>query len=71
MESMSSENFKEKFGTISEKEYLGHKKLVYSVDWSCTGNRLASASQDFSIRVRYEYLIQALEFGKFWSGKRI
>ena len=33
------------------KEFFGHKKKVHSLDWSCTGEKLASGSVDQSVRV--------------------
>jgi hypothetical protein len=37
--------------SITEKEYLGHKKRVYSVGWNSAGTKLGSASADSTIRV--------------------
>ncbi len=36
---------------FESKEYQGHKKSVFSLDWNNIGNRLASASTDGSIRI--------------------
>ncbi len=43
--------FKDMFLKCTYKEYTGHKKRVYTVDWNSTGQRLASGSVDSSIRV--------------------
>jgi WD40 repeat protein len=44
-------NFREIFLKAENKEYTGHKKRVYTVDWNFNGTKLASGSVDFSIRV--------------------
>ena len=33
------------------REFQGHKKSVFSLDWNSEGSRLASASSDGSIRI--------------------
>ena len=48
---ITAENFKDRFPAISDKEYVGHKKRVYSLNWNCTGTKLGSASADNTIRV--------------------
>lgn len=39
------------FNRYTQKEYSGHKKRVYSVDWNSSGSKLGSASADSSIRI--------------------
>lgn len=34
------------------KTYIGHKKKVHTLDWNCSGQKLASGSADYTIRVR-------------------
>ena len=36
---------------VPRSDYLGHKKKVHSVAWSCTGAKLASGSVDQTVRV--------------------
>jgi WD40 repeat protein len=43
---------KDKFSkSLTSRELIGHKKRVYTVDWNCKGNKLASGSVDNTIRV--------------------
>jgi len=42
---------KEIFSKMSNKEYSGHKKKVYTLCWSLHGSKLASGSADNNIRV--------------------
>lgn len=44
-------SLKEQFSKGTNKELLGHKKRVYTLDWNLTGDKLASGSVDCSIRV--------------------
>jgi len=54
-ESLTFDNFKDKFPGFSEKEFSGHKKRIYSLNWNCTGLKLASASADNGIRVSLSF----------------
>jgi THO complex subunit 3 len=46
-------SLKDKFSkSLTSKELGGHKKRVYTIDWNCKGNRLASGSADNTIRVQ-------------------
>ena len=47
----SNNLLKEKFSKLTTKELTGHKKRVYTVDWNCRGNKIASGSADSTIRV--------------------
>ena len=42
---------KDYFSKLGNKEFNGHKKRVYTLDWNCTGTRLASGAADCNIRV--------------------
>jgi len=42
---------KELFSKMTNKEYSGHKKKVYTLGWSLHGSKLASGSADNNIRV--------------------
>lgn len=53
------------FSNYSQKEYVGHKKRIYSVDWNFDGGRLASASADSTIR------IWNLESGSLEKGQEL
>lgn len=45
-------SLKDKFSkNFVTSELTGHKKRVYSLDWSFNGKRLASGSADNTIRV--------------------
>lgn len=49
---MNANSIKETFSAKAEtKEYIGHKKRVYTLDWNISGTKLASGSVDCSIRV--------------------
>lgn len=39
------------FSKFTNKEYAVHKKNIFSLDWNSTGGLLASASEDFTIKV--------------------
>ncbi len=39
------------FSKFNQKNYSGHKKKVFDVNWNCSGTKLASASADSTIRV--------------------
>lgn len=39
------------FAKFTTKDYPAHKKSVYSIGWNCTGSNLASASEDYTIKV--------------------
>lgn len=43
--------FKETFSKVTIKNLTGHKKRVYSLDWSYDGSKLASGSVDTTIKV--------------------
>ena len=65
---ITADNFKDTFPGISDKEYVGHKKRIYSLNWNCTGTKLGSGSADNTIRVsagRTRFL--ALEFGQCYT----
>jgi len=51
--SLTLENFKDRFPNLSDKEYPGHRKRIYSLSWNCTGNKLGTGSGDTTIRVFY------------------
>lgn len=40
------------FSKLNKKEYAGHKKKVYILDWNSTGSKLASGSGDNTVRVK-------------------
>ncbi len=48
---VTADNFKDTFPNMSDKEYVGHKKRIYSLNWNCNGTRLGSGSADNTIRV--------------------
>jgi len=48
---MNEEQITKHFASCSTKELLGHKKIVQSVAWNCTGQKLASGSVDNTTRV--------------------
>ncbi len=48
----SHSQFKDSFKNVSLKTLNGHKKRVYSLDWSEDGTKLASGSVDTTIRVK-------------------
>lgn len=39
------------FAAYSTRELIGHKKKVYTLGWNCTGKKLASGSQDTTIKI--------------------
>lgn len=51
----SQVNFKEVLNKSMSKEFTGHKKRVYTLDWNMTGSLLASGSVDCSIKVIFSF----------------
>lgn len=37
--------------TFKSREFAGHRSKVHSLDWNCTGSRLASGSTDHTVRI--------------------
>jgi WD40 repeat protein len=42
---------KDIFSKMKVKDFTGHRKKVSTLDWNCTGEMLASASEDETIRL--------------------